>query len=66
MRVVSSSSYKVKTDGVYGYIYEKGFHLVVRKVSPSGFGHGYNICRHLLVLEYLVRVRGETYGGLDR
>ena len=25
MRVVSSSSYKVKTDGVYGYIQEKRF-----------------------------------------
>ena len=22
-------------------------------------------CRHLVVLEYLVRVRGETSGGLD-
>ena len=35
-------------------------------MSPSGFGHGYNMCRPLLVLEYLVRVRGETYRGLDR
>ena len=25
-------------------------------MSPSGFGYGYNMCRHLLVLEYLVRV----------
>ena len=40
--------------------------MVVRTVSPSGFGHGYNMCRHLLVLECLVRVRGETSGGLDR
>ena len=39
---------------------------MVRTVSPSGFGHGYNMCRHLLVLEYLVKVRGETSGGLDR
>ena len=23
------------------------------------------MCRHLVVLEYLVRVRGETSGGLD-
>ena len=38
----------------------------MRKVSPSGVGHPYNMCRHLLVLEYLVRVRGETSGGLDR
>ena len=38
----------------------------VRKVSPSGVGHPYNMCRHLLVLEYLVRVRGEKSGGLDR
>ena len=35
-------------------------------MSRSGFGHGYDMCRHLLVLEYLVRVRGETFGGLDR
>ena len=35
-------------------------------MSPSGFGHGYNLCRPLLVLEYLVRVRGETSRGLDR
>ena len=38
----------------------------MRKVSPSGFGHGYNMCRYLLVLVYLVTVRGETSGGLDR
>ena len=38
----------------------------VRKVSPTGVGHCYNMCRHLVVLEYLVRVRGETSGGLDR
>ena len=35
-------------------------------MSLSGFGHCYNMCRHLLVLEYLVRVTGETSGGLDR
>ena len=38
----------------------------VRKVSPSGVGHSYDMCRHLVVLAYLVRVRGETSGGLDR
>ena len=60
--VVSSSSYKVTTDGVCGYIYRR---KVVRTVSPSGVGHPYNMCRHLVVLGYLVRVR-ETSGGLDR
>ena len=38
----------------------------VRKVSPSGVGHSYDMCRHLAVLAYLVRVRGETSGRLDR
>ena len=33
MRVVSSSSYKVKTDGVYGYIY-----IYRRKVSVWWIG----------------------------
>ena len=31
MRVVSSSSYKVKTDGVYGYIY-----IYIGERFPSG------------------------------
>ena len=26
-------------------------------MSPSGVGHSYNMCRHLAVLAYLVRVR---------
>ena len=35
-------------------------------MSPTGVGHGYNRYRHLVVLEYIVRVRGETSGGMDR
>ena len=39
----------------------------MRNVSPSGVWHPYNMCRHIVcVLEYLVRLRGETSGGLDR
>ena len=29
----------------------------MRKVSPSGVGHPYNMCRHLVVLGCLVRMR---------
>ena len=39
----------------------------MRKVSPSGVEYPYNMCRHLVVLGYLVRMRErETSCGLDR
>ena len=36
-------------------------------MSPSGVGHSYNMCHHLAVLAYLVRVRErERERELDR
>ena len=36
--------------------------VVTLTTQSSGVGHSYNMCRHLAVLAYLVRVRGEREG----
>ena len=36
--------------------------VITLTTQSSGVGHSYNMCRHLAVLVYLVRVRGEREG----